>query len=370
MNKYFLCWLLFTSSMATLCAQQTSNAGNRFGIPASVEFNQQFTIDLGNSNQLQIQVTDAADLQRISNIDSIVQLFLKDMALLQDSLNDPLNTKHINYVADAFNRKKIYFSQSPPNGAAYLLDGGELALLRTGQDTIIISGEVLQPPAATQRLPTNIKRFYQLSFFLNDYKDLQQLSGDALSAKIETIIQNKNSKWTKDRTLNQWGLKSDPAITAPGPAGFAGNKGDYLEISGNVSIQNYKNYFVPSFGIGASVNLRNPNNKITTRFGLSWEPNFIFAKDDNNKLKSFRNDFLSLSYGRESAKEENSKAFAVQSSFNLAYLIRRQGDFFDKNSFRLGIGRILTKRTAIEPLLYFNNFFKGVTPGIRLTQFF
>jgi hypothetical protein len=27
-------------------------------------------------------------------------------------------------------------------------------------------------------------------------------------------------------------------------------------------------------------------------------------------------------------------------------------------------------KTTIEPSIYFNNFFKGVTPGIRITQGF
>ena len=53
--------------------------------------------------------------------------------------------------------------------------------------------------------------------------------------------------------------------------------------------------------------------------------------------------------------------------FSLGYIVGRQGNYFTQPSFRLtyGAGKIGSLR--IEPALFFNNFFKGVTPGLRVS---
>ena len=66
----------------------------------------------------------------------------------------------------------------------------------------------------------------------------------------------------------------------------------------------------------------------------------------------------------------HSKDFSFNAVFSLGYLIHREGDFMEKNTFRFGAGKLKLTKTTIEPSMYFNNFFKGVTPGIRISQSF
>ncbi len=55
--------------------------------------------------------------------------------------------------------------------------------------------------------------------------------------------------------------------------------------------------------------------------------------------------------------------------FSLGYLVNRKGDYFEKNTFRAGAGQIslFKDKIILESLFNFNNLFKGVTPGLRLS---
>ena len=123
--------------------------------------------------------------------------------------------------------------------------------------------------------------------------------------------------------------------------------------------------------MGTRLTLTNRDRTFKWEPGLYWEPHFIFAKDNQNKLRTYRNDFLTLAYAQGGTKDHDvKKDFAFSAVLSLGYLIHREGEFFDKNTFRFGAGKIQLAKTNIEPCLYFNNFFRGVTPGIRISQFF
>ena len=69
---------------------------------------------------MKIELSDFADLQRVANIDSLLNVFLQDIAPLKDSLADPLTSKRIDYITDVEQRKKIRFQQFQPKGASFL----------------------------------------------------------------------------------------------------------------------------------------------------------------------------------------------------------------------------------------------------------
>src|SRR6187549_513639 len=124
MKKTFFVWMLLTSITAVLCAQSKSDKA--FEVPANIIFNRRFDIDLEKGNKMQLALTDISDLERLANIDSLLQVFLDDISLLKDSLQDPLTGKRIDYVTDQQDRKKIRFRQHLPVGAGFLLSNGEL----------------------------------------------------------------------------------------------------------------------------------------------------------------------------------------------------------------------------------------------------
>ena len=126
-----------------------------------------------------------------------------------------------------------------------------------------------------------------------------------------------------------------------------------------------------SFSLGAKFTFTNRDRTFKWEPGIFWEPHYVFEKDNTGKLQTYRNDFLTLTYGQGGTTDYNAqKDFSFSAVFSLGYLINRQGDIFDKNTFRLGAGKIKFYKTSIEPSMYFNNLFRGITPGIRISQSF
>ena len=63
-----------------------------------------------------IELMDMTDLDHLANIDSLLDVFMTDIALMKDSFADPLTTKRIDYVTDAQDRRKIRFQQPDRRG--------------------------------------------------------------------------------------------------------------------------------------------------------------------------------------------------------------------------------------------------------------
>lgn len=372
MKKTISVLMLLVSITGNLCAQSKDKSDKTFEVPENIIITRRFYIDLDKGNKLTIELTDITDLERVANIDSLLQKFISDITPLKDSIADPLTSKRIDYVTDAQGRKKIRFLQFQPKGASFLVSDGELASLRTEQDTINIIGIITNPPKPKEKISLTHPRYYHLTFYLNNMNELVSYMNGSLKEKITTIQNNVNTKWPLILGGSSHYLKKDRAISADRPKGFTTvGAGDFLEGMISVNVQNYKNYFVPSFSLGASLVLTNRERTFKWEPGLFWEPHFLFAKDSQGKLRTYRNDFLTLTYGQGGTTDyDPRKDFSFSAVFSLGYLIRREGDFIDKNTFRLGAGKLKLLKTTIEPSMYFNNFFKGVTPGIRISQRF
>lgn len=372
MKKMICVLMLLASIPVSLYAQTKSKNDKAFSIPKNIIIMRRFYIDLGKGNKLRVELTDISDLQRIANMDSLLRVFKEDMAPLKDSFADPLTSKKLDFITDAQGRKKIRFQQFQPEGAAFLLNNGQLSSLRTEQDTVNIIGVITNPPKASDKISRTHPRYYHLTFYLNNIGELAGYMNGSLNEKMQTIQNNIKGKWPTVLGTGYHYIKKDKSIYADRPYGLTpGEMGDFLEANVTVNLQNYKNYFVPSFSIGARLVLTNRDRTYKWEPGLFWEPHFIFAKDNQGKLQTYRNDFLTLTYGQGGTTDfDPRKDFSFSSVFSLGYLINRNGDYFEKNTFRFGAGKLKLKKTSIEPSMYFNNFFKGVTPGIRISQSF
>jgi hypothetical protein len=373
--KKMICFLMLIASITgTLFAQDnTTKEDKTFDFPPNYP-SRRFTIDLGKGNKMQIEISSIADLKRFSDMDSVIRTFLADIEPLKDSMGDELLSRRIDYITDSLGRKTIRIQHFKAKGSNFLVKDGDVAALKLEQDTIHFLGTVSFVAKYTLRKAFNDSRKYRVSFFLNDLSDLASYADGSLNKKVETLQNNlQNNSGTTWITTAKKGtayLAADRSISARLPKGYTAG-GDFLNLRVSVDIQNYKNYFVPSFSLGAGVIISNSHFK--RDIVLSWDPMFFFAKDSLDKLKTFRNDFLTLTWGQGLVADNNPrKESHLLFIMSLGYLIHREGNYIDKNTFRLGAGRLslFGGKTKIEPAIYFNNFFKGVTPGLRLIQSF
>ena len=329
---------------------------------------------LGNGNKMRLELTEREHFNRFRNIDSLLLVFLSDIKSLQDSLSDPLMAKRIDYVVDTAGQKKIRIRQTKAAASTYLVQDGGPAVLRLEQDTVFILLPVAPDKMA---LRDGIQRYDRLGFFLNRYEELNSLITAGLNHKVELMQTRVKGSWVEDG--NRAFLKSDPTITSRfRPRTMVQAE---LSLKYHVDIQNYKSYFTPSFQLGMSFSIHKQGN--VNSFSAEWEPVFLFAHDAQGTLQTYRNDFLvfGYSYGKEGPRRWNLKkgnagttdqpdppAFNIDLNFSLGYLINRQGDYFAKHTFRFCIGSINLAKNAIriQPCMYFNDFLRGVTPGVRI----
>ena len=315
--------------------------------PFSIKRN--YHVDLGKGNQFQIEIGDSSDLIRIQNVDSILLVFLSDLKTFHDSIADPLTVKRIDYRIENNGQKKLRIRQSRPAASSFFLDSEGPAQLRLQQDTIYI----LMVFAHGKEIHYN-----RFGFFINQYSGLEGLVTTGLNDKLRLIKEKGNWRW-RNGSLSK---EEDPSITV------SRFDHDYVTLNGHVNIQNYKNYLTPSVNLGITLHLQREFN--LHDFSAWWQPVFLFSNEAHGQLQTYRNDFVVLRYSYDRSEIPDQKEITgLYTNISVGYLVRRQGDFFKKHTFQLSAGDLEFKRGKIvlQPMIYFNDFFKGVTPGLRLS---
>jgi hypothetical protein len=370
MKKTWYYLVLVMSITGQAFAQNSeSNNDKIFDLPANIA-SRRFYVDLGKGNKLQLELSEMEDLKRFLNMDSVIRVFLADIEPLKDSLGDDLLSKRIDYTTDSTGRTRIRIQQFRPKGSSFVLRNRDIAALKLDQDTINFTGVVSFIARYPMRKAFTSSRHYRLSFFLNNLSDIKNYMDGSVNKKLLALQNNLSSPWATTSDRSGVYLQAEPAISARIPKGYVAG-GDFLNFRISVDVQNYKNYFVPSFSLGAGFIISNSYFKRDIM--LSWDPHFFFANNSQGRLNTIRNDFLTLTWGQGLVQDnEPRKESHLLFIMSLAYLIKREGEYFEKNTFRLGAGRLslFGGKTKIEPAMYFNNFFKGVTPGLRLIQSF
>ena len=325
-------------------------------------FTTRYIFLLGNKNRLQLDLKDEEDLKRLPDVDSLLRVFNQDLSLLKDSLSDELTIKKIDYRINASGHKEIRIQQTRPEGSSFLIRGGSLAALKLEQDTVYIYDD-----------------FYRVTVIVNRLSELPGLIDGKIDARVNGLKAAKDGSWAW-HGADDLRLKTDSTVTEERPTAKWGNRKqphDVLQFSPMVSIQNYKAYFVPSFDVAADFVLNNMywkhgNSQYKYTITALWEPQFFFQGG-----RTFRNDFVGLGFALAKKDPKAGEISPEIFSVSLAYMVGSRGSFYAPNTFRFGLNDIyiFTRKsnisnTRLAPILYFNEFFKGVTPGLRITQHF
>lgn len=339
---------------------------NPFTTLDEYSYNRTFFMALEKNEWVRVDLSDITDIDRLTNIDSLIKIFLKDIQLLKDSLENPETGKKIDFFMDSTGRNQIRIHQQYPSGNSFIVAQEEVALLKLQQDTVVIAGVITNPPRAAEKMNSNNTRLFRFTFYLNDYANLEKYANGIMNSKLASVRVKNPGLWGHKNY--SYFIKNDPSISATQRYGFTHGTGDFLSPFLTVNLQNYKNHFVPSFNMGATIVLANRAITWYHALSASWEPQFLFKNNLAGKLETYRNDFVSIMYGQGPVNKKNSHEEAFMTGFlSLGYLVRNRGDFYDKNTWRFGFGiQVKRTRTNIEPLIYFHDFFKGVTPGVRV----
>ena len=366
MKFLFIVLMLLSGINSQVFAQKneiSTQALNNFEMPAG-SISRVFMISLGKGNRIQLELGNINDLHYMENIDSILRVFTDDMETLQEKTGNETNSRRIDYIQDSSSVNRIKITSTAPVGNSYIVKKTAAALLKLTQDSIFIVGSTSGMDNHSQFW----RRYFRISIFINSLDELPGYLDGRLRKKIMGLENTHTSDWEKKKAGPVY-LKTDHTISAQHIKGYVTGK-DYILFRYSADIQNYKNYFVPSATLGLSV--FRYNGSYFREYGFNTEYHFSFLKNAQGNTETGVNLFLSVSYGINKT-DLPSKYFAVFKWYGSAgVLVNRQGALFDKNTFRLGAGRLslFNGSTQIEPVLYIHDLFKDLSPGIRLKQSF
>ena len=369
MNKIFIGLMLLCGIYKEGLAQTAVSNEYPFNIPAN-STGRYFWVDLDKGNKVQVYVDNIADLDKISNMDSIIYGFLKDLKKFEDSLKDESTVRRVDYNLDDAVNRKLRITQYRPVGNTYLVKDDEAAVLKTGQDTINFTGKTDFIANSLLRKKSRDTRYYKVTFLLNNLADISDYMNSIISRKIASIKNSATKKW-ENNDDRSYSPVADPSVKSNAVRGYYNPGGDYLTIRASADIQNYKSSFVPSASVGLVISLGGKN--MTREIGLSSEFHFSFSKNAAGRTRTFMSRFLTLSYEKSNTKDKELKKINYDIlSLSYSYLISNKGSLYEKNTSRISAGtlHLFEGRTKIQPVLYIGGLFKSVTPGIRLVQSF
>ncbi len=132
---------------------------------------------------------------------------------------------------------------------------------------------------------------------------------------------------------------------------------EFLELEIGAGAGLVRNEWVTDFSFGLGIGF---NKKGAYRYPyLSSNMIFDFGEDRDINV----NTFLNLGYGWSSNKlsTRNDRLYA-----EVGYLISRQGDLFEENTFKFGFKWSPVKGVYVNPLIYVSDGFSNIFPGVRV----
>lgn len=229
---------------------------------------------------------------------------------------------------------------------------------RNKRSIVISEDDVLTKDFGNYRVEL-LENNFTIRYYLNDLKDLNTLSSGDFTKQIreaEKLIPSGRKKLNGWMQLNDAGefethfLDETPPFTL-----------DMLYLSAGVGAGIIKNQWV---------------NDINFKIGFGFaskgiERNLYFAEfkmyydfPGANAQNSFSiNSFVSIGLEHNFSKNmDKAKWFGM----SVGYLLDRNSDFFEKNTWKLAMHKRINQTISVNPELYFNGFFKNIYPGVQL----
>ncbi len=185
--------------------------------------------------------------------------------------------------------------------------------------------------------------------------DISSISELALDQYLLSVISKLPPKTIRSRTLyfeclgQQTNELSDRHVTNP-PM-------EFLELELGAGAGLVRNNWVTDISLGVGVDF---NKKGAHRYPYI-STNMLFDFSENKEINV--NTFLNLGYGWNVTKfsPRKDKLFV-----ELGYLISRQGDLFEENTFRFGFKWSPVKGVYVNPHIYASDGLSNIYPGVRI----
>ena len=215
-------------------------------------------------------------------------------------------------------------------------------------------------------LELNNRRSTKVRIFFSDFsqlKEIERLNTELVfeELKKENKIDKDSFFYSKQAMLKWYKLNEDNTLTAIFKTSSDKCAIDQLQLSLGTNLQNLKGIWAGSFYAKIAFVI---GRKMVLRNKYSIQSDWIY--DFSSREQGFQkhvNHFLGLGYDHNFSNDpKKSSWYGITAS----YLLHRNGDFFKKNTFNIGLSRSLNNHIEIQPMIYFNDFFKNAYPSLKI----
>ncbi len=353
MNRFFLLAGLLTGLAGNALAQRDRIKEQR----------SRYEIALPNRNRLVVVFNTWPELAAHRNLDSLLRLFVADWRLWRDSTATRTDARRVLYTLEPQGQRTVRVTNFPVQTETYQFRSDEEPVqLKAVQDTLVIEKR-LEPGSRTTKPAFDLPLNVQFHFYLNRLEDLEVLAKQGLNGEIEKAIQQARAYTGHDLFQPRYRSTYSPEPGLRHSWRVGGYNEAQLVLSPGVGVGVARNQIytvlVGDLGLRPGQTLLGPR--------LGWHEYVFFQPRADGTTQIVRNSFLNVGIMSFKLRPAySSLPHANGASLTLGYLIRRNGDFFEKNTFRLAGTIDLFRWVKIEPELYWNGLFKNVYPGVRV----
>ncbi len=332
--------------------------------------------------EFNLEMSSIKQMDYLPNLDSTLTVVKQKLKFLADSLKEDGIVRRVDF-APVGQRHEIRITSYESRPKTFLIQKEELNALKTDNDTLRIIAYVrtgkkikyrqwgMNDNNYTKMIRDEVLPIF-LTFTLANISNIYNVPDSTIQTCINRLRQDVTptyvSKNPADAKYNaHYNMKSN-LLFSPSSTKWI-KYGRYRnELVPNIygSLQFARGSFAPSMAAGLRYTTSR-NIEGVDRFYLMWEPYFFFSKDATNKTITDRNDFVTFRYVEQFDGESKKGEFDFIFNWSLGYLAGKRGDWFEKNTFKLGLPGVRSGWLQLEPEFYFNDFFKNFSPTLKLT---
>ena len=338
--------LLLALPATKVTAQHPSLAAQHPALPDTLRY------DLGNHIELMIALKNAAHIDKISGLDRAKDRLLQDLQNLEPDILRSVSPLRLFYRYLTGEPSKLIIDRTAPHRLAYSFDE---------------SGTPQPHKVAPDSIRLLVTDSYAAVLIADYLEDLQQLKALSLEDLLKTTLaQEKDAPSGRSLhsrfVINRTYAATDGHISVlrEGPRAVTY---DQLSLQGHGGLGLIRDKWVPDWGLDLGIKMFNKRNLPTYHFGLSATAHFLFEQMPDRSYDMSVNTFVD-GYWRRNLSSQAAAPFWL--GISAGYLVRRSGDFFDRNTFRASL-QLGSERKNIQvlPEFYFSDNLRTAYPGIR-----
>ena len=348
------------------------------------------------SGSLILELSGVDDYENFRNLDSLLELFRKDIAFYKDTLDANLTANNrIDYVVNSeYDFKKIRFRKYCQENPIFLSNHGAISRMKFEQDTVRLILQKSKPGLGRgKNAPCSIAYTIQATFILGNYYDIDKLINDhVLRGIVDTLEKVTLTKRIQHNISKPWYIQAHPVSINYNPY-FAGSsaltksgwllrneydvllkpahKPRFVGVIGDIGAGLVRNTIVPLCEVGLQYNnyfAGSPTGSHSI-FRLSAIPYFFF--DRNIAGDNIINDnwFVDASIGSISPNDFPTGWPGRETTLGFGYLVSGKGNYFKNTTFKIFTDLLYASHITIVPEFIFTNNMKQIYPGITVKVF-